>query len=1592
MASPYILGDEEEDFYDDEYGPFPEQLSEEDFWELAAPGGEAVAQQWEMPAYVRQPGGRGAQFWQDEYGVAPDASEIARATQMSPYGLYTTPGGGMEPRTAFDPAHGLTPLAKLGMSAQEMMDAMDYLSAASPDITQAEAEELLYQTHRPDEFAKAAAGIHQGAFRTAESLTSPINLGLMVGTAGLSEIPLAARALAAAFGLDIGSHVGELAREAGEAYESGDTERLSRALTELGTSAAFTTQAGRHATRSPRAIPGEIREAFGKRGFEPSDNPRVREIEEALNRQTGEPNAIQEPSAAEVYGRLQEQSRIDEGPLPAQEGAAGVPQRELSAPGDAGRPLSPEEARRREVSLTEGPIPTDPVERANFEQDLIDHGVAHNQEQGLGSEWRTATPEEAADGGRWIASVAEDGTVVINREPFRQWLDKVKPEDRLQAMQAMFSEEGIHGVARKWVTDENGQQRRVVTDEEAADLYKGLSDAEKALVRKSYGEIRPEDVPAGASAEMMYGHEHLRRNMQRLLREPVREVAEAKGYKWLTEKAIDLIERVVLGARRLVGSKSSKQLDAMLNRLKDHVDAARKSKGMEPVDWDSKLAGAPAAIEGAPRALVPKDPGEGEPPLIPGLQGKSFANTVKAFEDMPATDANGYKGKNGFNMTGLAWDLGSMAKTAEDVALLKKMAEESTARGLEMMKTGDMQGAMNIMGKQHGEAYEFATGVKVDGTPKWTTFEKFVKGYKPPVPDPKYTAAKAAEASGVAGAPRAMEKTKEKAREARDNFVSLASRVRNAFGTRGNKQISAATKDAADNQARIMSDQSRNGLVLEAKKGFKDDYEQALKAVLPVIESGGDVAKLADFIAQTQGKPGATQAREAAQFAAKHWEAMQPLAERFRAETTRQRAMEEAAGLKVEERQNYFPHIFDVNKLPDRGAEFFPSQGAGGGSAKFRARRSFNTIYDAIEAGYGPAIKSMHAGDVLQQRVKNGAQRVMDKAWVDSLRTLDDPTTGTPLITDVTVDPNGVMLAPAGYEVKTVLNGPPVAVHQGYGKFIDSLTGQSQVGAFEVAGLPVGEGLLKGAAFIKHGTLLFDTFHASRMMQKAAFLHPTKFGPQVVNPRTFGKKGVSLLEYADSDLAEAVRQGDISPQIADWVRANRPQANLLIKRGLNVGQVHEALRAEIVKHVPVLGKYLSGFNGWVFQKVSRGALMEAGLLEMDRVQKANPSWSQEKVADKVAKDLNTYFGNLGRQGTFKSKTFQDLSRLILLAPNWFESMLRSEVYGYGQLGKAAVSTAAGKPKVGSIGRGMAGGLLAYFIGTQILNLVTRGTPTWNNPEEGHKLDAWIPDVTGKTPGFFLSPMSVPAEITHDFLRYRRNKGDESLEGAWQIAKNKMSPYSRAAYTLATGDTYRGKVGGTANRLKAAGAALVPVPIAAGGFLSDKAGQTQRQLTASMGFKTEPAETPKQRMRAVHNRWLANNPDPKLRAAYERDKLNPLPESQYRNLDSAVRYRDQKTALAELQKLRATVSDKDIVKRMFPVIGRMFSTDPRSRRQPKPLFHESAETEHKFRESLTEKQREVYDQALEDRKEDYQFFLEVWRERGPRPEVEEEAGP
>jgi hypothetical protein len=100
------------------------------------------------------------------------------------------------------------------------------------------------------------------------------------------------------------------------------------------------------------------------------------------------------------------------------------------------------------------------------------------------------------------------------------------------------------------------------------------------------------------------------------------------------------------------------------------------------------------------------------------------------------------------------------------------------------------------------------------------------------------------------------------------------------------------------------------------------------------------------------------------------------------------------------------------------------------------------------------------------------------------------------------------------------------------------------------------------------------------------------------------------------------------------------------------------------------------------------------------------------------------------------------------------------------------------------------------------------------------------------------------------------------------------------------------------------------------------------------------------------------------------------------LDAALADRDPDASMKAIQELRPLVDhDADIKKRMRPTIGEGLGI------MRKPIFHESKDLERKFVRSLEPEERILYERAIKRRREEWQFFLKLWAQRGARPPKE-----
>jgi hypothetical protein len=804
-------------------------------------------------------------------------------------------------------------------------------------------------------------------------------------------------------------------------------------------------------------------------------------------------------------------------------------------------------------------------------------------------------------------------------------------------------------------------------------------------------------------------------------------------------------------------------------------------------------------------------------------------------------------------------------------------------------------------------------------------------------------------------------------------------------------QLLSSDLDSTDNRTTINSRQIGTAIRiassppqtsrLKALVTLPEGDPKVLSAANVLVESGFNQNRIADFrakvaegrvIAQDLLRTGNHKERDIARaklrelrgldqeldYADKNWDdpRLQSTARRMKRELDADYGRAKAAGINLNKDPEYLPHRYVTMLVP------------GILGRRFQLPQVYPTYYDAA---VNPEILAItrDGATLVEHRVRQTLQRINQEAWENSLKNV--MVGGQPVAMDL-VDIGGGRKVPPNLGYQTVNLGPgrSIAIQKGYGlpELMEQLTGRNVIQDWKYT-----RAALHLSQRLKHGMLIGDFFHLTKTLYFAA---------SIMNFKAGFTGGWSILDIAERDIPDAVRKGFISQADADWgnqfVGGTGMSRRMLAQRfysqmGLNVGRIQDALYKDlltqydprwgtvrgIAKHLvdPSIGRY----NRFLFDKLTRGLMAESAIREFERQSKARPDVPPERVMRDIARDVNVYFGNLGRQGFLKARWQQDLARIFWLAPQWVEGLIRKEATAYSRW--TGVSQALGRRGVtyaGTTGRGIATGLGFMFGLTQAINLITRGHTTFQNPEKGHQFDAWIPSFGSQKEGFWFSPMAVFNELSHDLYRLIMDKpsiGDAIM----QIAGNKQSPLFRAAVVGWTGMSPTGeKQLTTASRLKTAAEQLIPYPITFGKYMqaaghavapetirAPTPGTLQRSFFGSLGMKIEPAKSPGQQMKQLADDFMEKEHLKKDTGWQEIQTEDPS----YAKLRNAVRNDDEAGARkVYLGLLEHNHSRADVMRAMQMWKERGFTG--------------SRENESLFKRSLTEEQREAYGEAVD----------------------------
>lgn len=218
-----------------------------------------------------------------------------------------------------------------------------------------------------------------------------------------------------------------------------------------------------------------------------------------------------------------------------------------------------------------------------------------------------------------------------------------------------------------------------------------------------------------------------------------------------------------------------------------------------------------------------------------------------------------------------------------------------------------------------------------------------------------------------------------------------------------------------------------------------------------------------------------------------------------------------------------------------------------------------------------------------------------------------------------------------------------------------------------------GNAVLNASAEIKHAILSFSGFHQTTLATHAA------------EHRTL-PAGMPELDF------------------------NQPKQRALVDHGLMVAQydAEEAFgegvaSGGLVTKIPGAGPLYGRYTNYLFHDYLPRVKMATGLNALERnMQRYEGKLTQDQIEALTAAQTNASFGGLNYRMLGRNKTIQDVLRLGLMAPDFFEARARYAGQAAKPYGREQLTALIG------------GAMVLYTIG-RILNEITDNDPHWDKP-------------------------------------------------------------------------------------------------------------------------------------------------------------------------------------------------------------------------------------------------------------------------------------
>lgn len=399
----------------------------------------------------------------------------------------------------------------------------------------------------------------------------------------------------------------------------------------------------------------------------------------------------------------------------------------------------------------------------------------------------------------------------------------------------------------------------------------------------------------------------------------------------------------------------------------------------------------------------------------------------------------------------------------------------------------------------------------------------------------------------------------------------------------------------------------------------------------------------------------------------------------------------------------------------------------------------------------------------------------------------------------------------------------------------------------------------------------------------------------------------------------------VNPFNPTEINLNDPVQKGLVDHGLMIQDPRsQELFAEgvsgggLVGKIPGLGQLQQWYTEMTFKDYIPKLKMNMALDALERNRKAYAGkLNDDQIQALTARESNAAFGEQNYRMMGRSPNVQDFLRLVLLAPDFLEARARfigQALKPYGREQRIAL------------------GLMAasLYTAARVINKASDDDYHWDKP------------------------FSVFANGKEYRLRTLLGDAQHLVTDPRSFWYNRLSAISRTVSEYITGRDDRGIKRSSMEQLADFASWFKPIP------LQIRSDQTLKDAAlASIGIPSK-RYSKQQEVYEIADRWMKNNPDPKVKERYDRIRQETLPDSPYRPLRDALNKDDLKAARREYDKLRQTRSQSLIHQSM---------------RHSRP-FTGSLSSDIKFKNSLTPEQLKTYNLAIKERQDQYQKFLKA----------------